>query len=139
MTNRRGRAPKQKIGQLVSRVYGAAPAGERRQLIEHLLQPLSLLSLFAVANGVFARIWFRRDWQDLHVRVEDLDMIGPSDVTALVDFVQQVSIDTIDGLTQVITTSPAMGASAAAALLIAALIQRRQSRAAGPDRESAQN
>ena len=121
------------IGQLVGRVYGDAPAGERRRLIEHLLQPLSLLSLFAVANGVFAKIWFRRDWQDLRVQVEDLDMIGPTDVTALVDFVQQVSVETIDGLSQVIAASPAMAASAAAALLIAALVRRGQSR--GPDRD----
>ena len=121
------RDAQERIGDLVGEVYGGAAPNERRRLIEHLLAPLSLLSLFAVADGAFARAWFRRGWQDLNVRVEDLDLIRASDVVSLVDFVQQVSVDTINGLAQVIGASPTMGASAAAALLIAALVKRIRS------------
>lgn len=128
MTGRpEGRDPDERIGDLVGQLYGGAAPNERRKLIEHLLAPLSLLSLFAVANGVFAKAWFRRGWQDLSVRIEDLDVVGTSDVVALVDFVQQVSVDTINGLAQVVAASPTMGASAAAALLIAVLVKRMRS------------
>ena len=126
----RARSAEQRIGELVAQVYRGAPAPERRRLLEHLLKPLSLLSLFAVANGVFAKIWFRRGWQDLDIRIDDLDMVGAGDVAALVDFVQQVSVETVDQLTQVVAASPALGASAGAALLIAALVQRVRSKSA---------
>jgi hypothetical protein len=126
------------IGELVEQVYSGAPAPERRRLLEHLLQPLSLLSLFTVANGVFARIWFRRGWQDLDIRIDDLDMVGTGDVVALVDFVQQVSVETIDQLTQVVAASPVLGASAAAALLVAALVQRVRPLGAGRERTASQ-
>ena len=118
----------ERIGPLVEDVYRAAPASERRRLVEHLVQPLSLLSLFAVANGVFAKIWFRRGWQDLDIRLDDLDMVRAGDIAALVDFVQQVSVETIDQLTQVVAASPALGASAAASLLVAVLVQRIRKR-----------
>ena len=127
----------QPIGELVEQVYSGAPAPERRRLLQHLLQPLSLLSLFAVANGVFAKIWFRRGWQDLDIRIDDLDLVGAGDVVALVDFVQQVSVDTIDQLTQVVAASPELGASTAAALLVSVLVHRVRSQGAARDLNSA--
>ncbi|RPI42150.1 MAG: hypothetical protein EHM59_18520 [Betaproteobacteria bacterium] len=120
--------PEQSIGHLVGQVYEAAPAPERRRLIEHLLQPLSLMALLAVANGVFAKLWFRRGWEDLHIRLEDTQFVTDNDITALVNFVQQVSAETIAGLGQVIASSPAWSASAAGALLLAALARRFRSR-----------
>jgi hypothetical protein len=116
------------IAQLVSQVYETAPAVERRRLLEHLMQPLGLLSLVAVANGVFAKIWFRRDWQDLQVRLEDTEIVRASDVAALVNYVEQVSIETVDGLAQMLGSSSAMAGSAVAAFLVIALIRRARFR-----------
>ena len=42
------------IPELVAAVYEAAPAVERGRLLEELLRPLGVLSLVAVAGGVFA-------------------------------------------------------------------------------------
>ena len=121
-------APEESIGCLVGQVYDAAPAPERVRLIEHLLRPLSLMALLAVGNGVFAKLWFRRGWNDLQIRIEDTQIVKDSDIIALVDFVQQVSTETIDGIVQILSASPAMSATAAAALLLATLVRRTRSR-----------
>ena len=122
------RAPEESIGYLVGRVYDASPAPERVRLIEHLLRPLSLMALLAVGNGVFAKLWFRRGWNDLQIRIEDTQIVRDSDIIALVDFVQQVSTETVDGIVQILSASPAMGATAAATLLVAALVRGARSR-----------
>ena len=109
------------VGDLVSQAYESAPAPERRRLIEHLLQPLSLLAMLTVANGIFAKLWFRRGFEDLQIRLEDTQAVSNADIAALVSFVQQVSAETIMGLGQLISSSPTWSASAAGALLIATL------------------
>jgi hypothetical protein len=112
------------IPKLVANVYEAASENDRAHLIEQLLRPLGVLSLVAIAGGIFAKIRFRSGWQDLTVRLEDLQQVRAADVIALVDHAQQVSVETVDGLAQMLIASPAMSSSAAAALLVAALIQR---------------
>ncbi len=116
------------IAQLAGQVYEAAPAIERCRLLEHLMHPLGVLSLVAVANGVFAKLWFRSGWHDLHIQAEDAHDVRAGDVIKLVDYVQQVSAEAIDGLAQLVTASPTMACSAAAATLVAALLQRAQTR-----------
>jgi hypothetical protein len=118
------------IPQLVSRVYETAPVFERRHLLERLLQPLGVLSLLTVANGIFANIRFRGGWEDLHVRLEDIQNVRASDVFALVDYVQQVNVEAVDGLAQIVASSPMLASSAAAGLLLAVLMQRDRSRRA---------
>ena len=103
------------------------PATERSRLIEHLLKPLGVLSLVAIANGIFAKIRFRAGWPDMHVQAEDLNNVQPSDVIALVTRVQQVSVQVVDGLAELLAASPSMTRSAAAALLLAMLLQRVRS------------
>ena len=72
-------ASDQAIAQLVGQVYEAAPPTERSRLIAHLLRPLGVLALVAVANGIFAKIRFRGGWPDLRVQVEDLNNVQPSE------------------------------------------------------------
>jgi hypothetical protein len=115
------------IGELLGQVYEAAPARERASLIEHLIRPLGVLSLLTVANGVFAKLWFRRDLQDLHVRLDDTYLVGKSEIVALADFVQQASVATIDGIADLIATSPGLAASTAAVMLLATLRKRLRS------------
>lgn len=127
--------PDIQIPELLAQVYEAAPAVERCHLLEQLLQPLGLLSLVAVAGGVFAEIRLRCGWQQLDVRLDDLQNVHAADVVALVDYAQQVSVETVDGLAQMLTSMPLLSGSATAALLVAMLLRRarsRQSANAGP-------
>ncbi|MES2947093.1 MAG: hypothetical protein V4858_00990 [Pseudomonadota bacterium] len=118
------------IAQLVGQVYEIAPPAERSRLLEHLLKPLGVLSLVAIANGIFASIRFRSGWPDLHVRVEDAQNVQPGDVITLASHVQQVSAHAVDGLADMLASSPMMTGSAAAALLMTVLMQRSRNRRA---------
>ena len=118
------------IAHLVGEIYESAAPAERSRLLEHLLKPLGVLSLVAVANGIFATIRFRGGWPGVHVRPEDAQAVQGSDVVSLVHHVQEVSVMAVDGLAEMLTASPAMMGSAAAALLITLLVQRARTRRA---------
>ena len=123
------------IPQLVAEVYESAPPAERGRLLEQLLRPLGVLSLVAIADGIFAKIRLRSGWQDINVRLEDIQGVRPAHVIALVDHAQQVSVETVDGLVQPLTSSSILSGSAAAVLLVTVLLQRAASRRG--DNESA--
>jgi hypothetical protein len=123
-------ASEAEIAQLVGQVYAIAPATVRTRLLEHLLKPLGVLSVVAVANGIFANIRLRSSVSDLHVRVEEAQSVQPGDVITLVNYVQQVSIHAVDGLADLLAASPLLTGSAAAALLITLLVQRSRNRRA---------
>jgi hypothetical protein len=118
------------IAQLVGQVYEIAPPAERSRLLEHLMKPLGVLALVAVANGIFANIRFRSGWPDIHVRVEDAQKVQVDDVITLVNFAQQVSVKAVDGLADILAASPGITSSATAALLITLLVQRSRTRRA---------
>ena len=130
LTQSGGQVSELMIARLVGQVYEAAPATERRRLLEHLMRPLGVLSLLAVADGIFAKIRFRSGWPDLHIRLEDAQNVQASDVITLVSYVQQVSVRAVDGLADMLAASPVMTGSAAAALLITLLVQRARTRRA---------
>ena len=114
---------------LVARVYEEAPPAVRGRLLEHLLKPLSLLSLTAVANGIFAKITLGNGWSNLKVTADDANRVDPGDVIALVNHVQQVSVQAIEGLSKIISTSPVLAGSAAAAMLVTLLASQAKNRA----------
>lgn len=116
------------IPHLVGQVYECAPLAERGRLLEQLLRPLGVLSLLTVAGGVFANIRFRSGWKDLHVRLEDVQNVGGSDVIALVNYAQQASVEAVDGLAQTLAASPVLAGSAAAGLLVTLLVRRARTR-----------
>lgn len=112
------------IAHLVGQVYESAAPAERSRLLGQLLKPLGLLSLVVVANGIFAEIRFRSGWADLHVKPEDAQNVKSTDVVALVNYVQQVSVQAVDGLADILAASPVVTSSAAAGLLVTLLLQR---------------
>lgn len=118
------------IAQLVGQVYEIAPPAVRSRLLEHLLMPLGVLSLVAIANGIFAKIRFQSGWPDVHVRLEDAQNVQASDVITLVNHVQQVSVHAVDGLADMLSSTPVLMGSAAAALLVSVLMQRARTRRA---------
>jgi hypothetical protein len=113
--------PADLVPELVAKVYAAAPPADRRRLLEHLLKPLGLLSLVAVANGAFARLTANSGWSKLQFNADDVQRIGRSEVIALVNHVQQVSTQAIDGLGHVISASPVLAGTAATGLLLSLL------------------
>jgi len=121
------------VAQLVGEVYAAAPAPDRSRLLAYLLKPLGVLALVAIADGIFAKIRFRGGWPDLHVRLDVVNRVQPGDVAALVDRVQQVSSDAVDGLASIVSASPVMASSAAAAVLMAVLLQHARTQRAAQE------
>lgn len=117
------------LSELVGSVCATAPPVEKTRLVAQLMRPLGILSLVTIANGVFASIRFRGASIDFPVGVDDVQNVQTSDVIALTSYVQQVSMQAVDGLAQILATSPAMASSAAALLLVQILIrQSRKSR-----------
>lgn len=127
-----GQAFDSTIPELVAEVYEAAPAEDRCHLLEQLLRPLGVLSLVAIADGIFAAIRFRSGGRELHVGVEDMQNVRTDHVIALVDHAQQVSVEAVDGLAQWLMASPVLSGSAAAALLVTVLVRRARARRTGP-------
>jgi hypothetical protein len=116
------------IAQLVGQVYAVAPATDRCRILEKLMKPLGVLPLVAVANGVFAKLWFRSGWHELRIAPDDTQVVQPNDVVSLVQYVQQASIETLNGLSQVLTSSPQVACTAAATLLVAVLVRQARQR-----------
>ena len=120
----------QDIPELVAQLYCDASPPEKSRLLELLVRPLGLLPLFALADGVFARIWFRNGQDRLQIRVEDALAVSGQDVATLVAYVQQSSVEVLDGLLQIINASPVL-ASSAAAIVVMLVLQRRARRVQG--------
>ncbi|MEY4099960.1 MAG: hypothetical protein RL300_1131 [Pseudomonadota bacterium] len=108
---------------LIGQVYDSVPPSLRARMLEHLMRPLGILSLMTIANGVFASIRMRNPASDPTVGLEDAAIIQTGDVVKLADWVQQVSVEAIDGLAQLLLASPALTRSAAAAALLSLLLQ----------------
>jgi hypothetical protein len=121
------------VPDLVAQVYDAAPPPVRTRLLAQLMQPLGVLSLVAVAGGVFARLRFRDAPGPLNLRLEDTLLIGAEEVRALAEHAQQVSVETVDALRLWLTQGPVLAGSAAALLLVQ-LLKRRAAQRRGEDR-----
>ena len=110
---------------LVGRAYETAPPVVRKSLLEHLLRPMGLLGLISVAGGTFAKFRLQQNgWQDPSIGIEDLRDIRSSDVIALVDYVQQLSISAIVEAITMLSNAAALTGSGAVAVL-ATLVLRR--------------
>jgi hypothetical protein len=106
---------------LVGMIYEEASSVERGRLLEHLLKPLGVLALVAISNGTFARLTLVNGWSRLTINPEDTQFIDPQDVVTLASRVQQVSVQAFEGISQIVTTSPVLAGSTAAAMLLAIL------------------
>jgi hypothetical protein len=119
------------VSQLIGQAYASAPAAERSRLLEHLLKPLGILSLMAVANGIFAVMLFRSGSPISHIRLEDTQNVHIDDVIALVEHVQQVSVESVESLVQSFMNCSVLTSAAAPALLVAVLLQQTKIFGAG--------
>lgn len=110
------------IARLIGQLYDVAPAHERCQILEYLIHPLGVLSLVAVANGVFAKYWLRNIYESTPLRFEDITNIHSNDVISLAQHAQQVSFDAVHNLTRLLTKSSALASISATGLLLAVLL-----------------
>lgn len=122
--------PEHAVAELVGQVYAQAPDTERERLLVALLPTAGLLSLVAVANGVFARIRLNERWPSLRWLHDERVFVQPADVSALVERLQFTRSDALDGLMQWASTSPVLASSAAAGMLVTLLIRRKRQRIA---------
>jgi hypothetical protein len=120
--------PPDALPQLIAEVFETAPLPLRANLLEQLIQPLGVLALAAISNGIFAKIRFKSGWPKMHVRWEDVQNVQAKDVAALVERVQQVSLHSFDGLVKVLATSPVLTGSAAATVLLTLLFDAAKNR-----------
>jgi len=120
------------LPQLVAELYGEAAAAERCRILEHLMQPLGVLSLAVVANGIFAKIWFRSGWHGLQVRPEDVAIVQPGDVFELARHTEQVSTEAMATLAQLFAASSVVAMSPACAHFTAALLTRNAKKEVQP-------
>lgn len=116
------------VARLIGKVYQAAPLAERGFLIGQLMQPVGILALLTVANGVFAKLRLQGSLSGVPSRLDDVQHIQVNDVVDLANLVQQVSLQAFDGLAQALAASPVLASSAAAALLIKILMERARHR-----------
>ena len=123
------------LSELVGRVYATAPPVEKTRLVAHLMKPLGILSLAAVANGIFAGIRFRSASNDFPMGIDEVNNVQTSDVIALTSYAQQVSMQAVDGLTQILTTSPALMSTTAALLLLKILMRQSRKRRVNDGRQ----
>jgi hypothetical protein len=115
--------PNTSVPNLIGQVFESAPPSVRARMLEHLMRPLGILSLMAIANGVFASIRLRNGSIEPKVGLEDASAIQPGDVVKLADWVQQVSVEAIDGLRQVLSASPGLTRTTATVVLLGLLMQ----------------
>lgn len=92
--------PEHEVAELLGHVYAQAPDAERERLLVTLLPAAGLLSLVAVANGVFARIRLSEQWPSLRWLHDELVSVQPTDASALVERLQFTHSDALDGLMQ---------------------------------------
>ena len=116
------------LSKLVGKVYQSAAPEERSVLVRQLMQPLGILSLLAVANGVFAKLRLQGGLSGWSTR---LDEVQVDDVVELASFVQQVSGQALHSLALWLSASPVLLSSAAAVMLVKLLLER-----ATPGREA---
>ncbi len=120
--------PNHTVPTLIGQVYETAPPSLRARMLEHLMRPLGILSLMAIANGVFASIRLRHSSIEPKVGLDEVLAIQSSDVVKLAGWVQQVSAEALDGLNQLLSTSPVLTRSTATAVLLTMLIRVAQQR-----------
>lgn len=114
------------LATLVGKVFDDAPMPVRIRLLEHLLQPVDVLALIVVANGVFGKICLGDGLPVTTLSPGEVQTLRPADVAALAEHVLHTSGDALNGLIDLLLSSPALDGGAAAAALLNLLLQRAQ-------------
>jgi len=124
------------VSLLIAQVYESASPPLKARLLQRMIAPLGVLATVAVAHGAFARLKLQTGWQDLQglqSLTPELQKISADDVVALADRVQLLGTDALLRLADVISQSPVLASSAAAAVLMGLLVRGAQQAPATED------
>jgi hypothetical protein len=108
---------------LVSRVYVAASAPLRADMLACLLRPLSTLSLVAVASGAFARLLQRDGSVPEQVPLEDVTRYSSDQIFDLAQFVHEGNPEVLRQLAALLADHP-LGVTALSASALLLLYRR---------------
>lgn len=116
------------IARAVSRIYRAANDAMRADMLVHLLRPLGLLSLVAVASGAFARLVRGGGMAPDAISAEDMVRFSSEQIRELTLFVHEVNPDALQPLVeQLARDAMGMAALSTAALVMLYRSSRRGS------------
>ncbi len=118
------------LARLVGKTFETAPVTTQARLLEQLLQPVGMLPLIAVANGLFARLRFRAGWSHPAIRQSDLVSVRSGDVATLAEQLLQMRSDALIGLIPLLVNAAAQSGSRVASTLATLLHQRAPRRRA---------
>ena len=85
-------------------MFDAAPPPVNLALVHALLRPLGVLSVVAVAGGVFGKIRFHPDWPRLQDDQDLVRRVTSTDIVELVNHAQKVSFTVLDNLARVMSS-----------------------------------
>jgi len=111
------------MAKVVSCVYRSANDALRADMLKHLLRPLGVLGLVAVASGAFARLVRRDGLVPDTISAEDVVRYSSEQIRELTVFVHEVNPDALQALVEQLTQN-GMGI---AALSTAALLMLHSS------------
>ena len=114
------------IARVVSRVYRGANGAIRADMLAHLLRPLGLLGLVAVASGAFARLMRRDGIVPDTISAEDMVRYSSEQIRELTLFVHEVNPDALQPLVdQLAQNTMGVAALSTAALVLLLRSSRR--------------
>jgi len=97
------------IPELVSALYGQAPAPLRTQLLEHLVRPLGPLAVVGIAAGAFRHLLYRLRRDAVPISLDDAKRVTSEQVLELTRYVEQCSPDALLQIGALIADHPMTG------------------------------
>jgi len=109
------------IPELVSEVYGQAPAPLRAKLLECLLMPVGPLALVAIATGAFSRFLYRLRGEAAPISLDEAARITSAHVLELARYVEQCNPHVLLRIGSLIADNPLGLATLSGSALLLAL------------------
>jgi hypothetical protein len=120
------------MARMMSRIYRVANDRLRADMLMHLVRPLGLLGLVAVASGAFARLVWRDGLVPDTIAAEDIVRYSSEQIRELTLFVCDVDPDALQPFVeQLAQNGIGMAALSTAALVMLHRSSRRRSRQSG--------
>lgn len=116
--------PPNDLPQIVASIYQNAPATDRISILQLLLRPLSILSVFGIAEGAIGRALSNVGWVGFQVLAEDTQKLGSNEIASLVAFIEQYRVLTLVDLAVFLRQSPALSSSLLTAAALAIIASR---------------
>ena len=117
------------IAKVVSRVYRAANDALRSDMLTHLLRPLGVLGLVAVASGAFARLMRRDGLVPETISADDIARYSSEQIRELTMFVHEVNPDALQPLVEQLAQN-GMGIAALSTAALVMLLRSSRGRSA---------